>query len=493
MPIADLREWIQRVDDLGELTRVTGADPDTEIGGLVDVYQWEMETPALLFDAIKGHPSSHRVLANAFTSTKRVALSLDMPFNLSRREFVTEWRRRTRELKPRPPLYVSGGPVLENRMQGDSIDIRCFPAPRWHTHDGRGYLGTGDIVITRDPDTGWINCGTYRVQVHDKRTAGIMIAPGKHGKLMRDKYWSKGQACPVAVCLGQDPLLLMVGGLEIDYGVCEYDIAGGIRGEPVPVIEAPYTGLPVPATAEIVIEGEMPPDVTHKEGPFGEWTGYYAGGVREMPVIDVKSVSYRNSPIVLACIPGKPPSDNTFYRSPLRGALIWDQLEKSGIPGIVGAWSHEAGGARLLNVVAIKQLYPGHSRQVGLATASCPAGVQANRIVIVVDDDIDPTDTNEVLWALTTRADMLTDVDVIQRCRTTGPDPMAYGGEGESRCYNNRMIIDACRPYERLSTFPEMARKTREEAAAVRARWPELFAEDGTVRRPVRPKGRSVA
>ena len=480
----DLREWIRRVDELGELTRVKGADPDTEIGALVDVYQWDMETPALLFEHIKGHSTSHRVLANAFTSMKRIALSLNMPATLSRQEFVALWRKRMRELEPLAPTRVASGPVLENIMRGDDVDLTCFPAPQWHPHDGRGYLGTGDIVVTRDPETGWVNCGTYRVQVHDKKTAGIMIAPGKHGAMIRDKYWSKGLSCPVAVSLGHDPLLLMVGGIEIDYGVCEYDVAGGIRGAPIPVIEAPYTGLPVPATAEIVLEGEIPPNVTHKEGPFGEWTGYYAGGVREMPVIDVKSIIFRNDPIVLACIPGKPPSDNTFFRSPLRGALIWEQLEKSGIPGIVGAWSHEAGGARFLNVIAIKQLYPGHSRQVGLAAASCPAGVQANRIVVVVDDDIDPTDTNEVLWALTTRADMVNDVEVIKRCRTTGPDPMAYAGDGNVPCYNNRMIIDACRPYDRLSTFPETGRITHEAARAVRARWPELFGQDGKVMMP---------
>ncbi|MCB9718776.1 MAG: UbiD family decarboxylase [Myxococcales bacterium] len=484
MPIEDLRDWIRRVEELGELTRVEGADPETEIGALVDVFQWDMETPALLFEEIKGHATGHRVLANAFTSMKRVALSLNMPATLSRREFVAQWRKRMLELEPRAPVRVGSAPVLENVVTGDDVDLTRFPAPQWHPHDGRGYLGTGDLVITRDPETGWVNCGTYRVQVHDEKTAGIMIAPGKHGGMIRDRYWRRGEPCPVAVSLGHDPLLLMVGGLEIDYGVGEYDVAGGIRGEPIPIIDAPYTGLPIPATAEIVLEGEIPPDVTRAEGPFGEWTGYYAGGVREMPIINVKSIAFRNDPIVLACIPGKPPSDNTFFRSPLRGALIWEQLEKSGIPGIVGAWSHEAGGARFLNVIAIEQLYPGHSRQVGLAAASCPAGVQANRVVVVVDDDIDPTDTNEVLWALTTRADMVDDVEQIRRCRTTGPDPMAYAGDGDRPCYNNRMIIDACRPYDRLSTFPRTVRISHEEATAVRARWPELFGRDGRVRMP---------
>ena len=332
----------------------------------------------------------------------------------------------------------------------------------------------------RDPDTGWINAGTYRVQVHDANTLGIMISPGKHGRMIREKYWARGKACPVAVSFGHDPLLLLLGGLEVDYGVNEYDVAGGIRGEPLKLVTAPLTGLPVPATSELVIEGEIPPDETHAEGPFGEWAGYYAGGERDMPVIKVRSVMHRNDPIVLACLPGKPPNDNTYFRSPLRSALIWNELERAGVPGITGVWSNEAGGGRLFNVVSIGQMYPGHSKQVGMATASCHAGAYANRFVVVVDDDIDPTDTNEVLWAMCTRTDVIDDIDVMKRCWSTSLDPMAYAGGGEGpRYYNNRMIIDACRPYDRLDTFPEVVRTSDDEAAQLRSKWPELFGTDG--------------
>ena len=166
----------------------------------------------------------------------------------------------------------------------------------------------------------------------------------------------------------------------------------------------------------------------------------------------------------------------------MRAALIWDELERSGVPGIVGVWSHEAGGGRLMNVVAIKQMYPGHSKQVGMATASCHAGAYANRFVVIVDDDIDPTDTNEVLWAMCTRTDVVDDIDVMKRCWSTPLDPMAFAGEGP-RYYNNRMIIDACRPYDRLGTFPAVARTSEDEAKQLRSRWPELFGPDGRARK----------
>jgi 4-hydroxy-3-polyprenylbenzoate decarboxylase len=482
MPVQDLREWIARVDAMGDLTRVDGANPELELGGIVDLYQWDMGNPALLFDHIAGYRPGYRVLANVFTSLQRIALSLNLPFEGGAREFVQTWRRELANPQPRPAVFVDYGPVLENQQTGDEVDISAFPAPLWHRDDGGRYIGTGNIVIMRDPDTGWVNCGTYRVQLHDAQTAGLYISPGKHGRLIRDKYWQRGEACPVAVSVGHDPLLLLVGGLEADYGQNEFDVAGAIRGEPIELVRAPYTGLPIPATAEIVLEGEIPPDELRKEGPFGEWTGYYASGEKEEPIIRVRSVLYRDDPIVLGCLAGKPPNDNTYFRSPLRSAMIWDELERSGVPGIVGVWSHEAGGGRLLNVVAISQMYPGHAKQVGMATASCHAGAYANRFVVVVDDDIDPTDTNQVLWALCTRTDVVEDVDIMKRCWSTPLDPMSYAGDGP-RYFNNRMIIDACRPYDRLKTFPAVARTSEAEARELRARWPELFTSEGKVRR----------
>src|SRR5690606_12611153 len=137
--------------------------------------------------------------------------------------------------------------------------------PKWHEHDGCRYIGTGCVVIQKDPDSGWVNLGTYRVAVHDETTAGLYISPGKHGRRIMEKYWAKGEACPVAISVGQEPMLFIVSGLEAPEGVSEYDVVGGLRGEPTQVIESEFTGLPIPATAEIVIEGEVPPGETREE------------------------------------------------------------------------------------------------------------------------------------------------------------------------------------------------------------------------------------
>src|SRR5690348_15846236 len=126
------------------------------------------------------------------------------------------------------------------------------------------------------------------MQAHDDKTLGLYISPVRDGRFIRQKYWDRGQGCPVVVSVGHEPLLLLLGGLEVDYGKDEYDLAGALRGEPVSLIAAPFTGLPVPATAEIVIEGEIPPNDSRMEGPLGEWTGYYASGEKEEPIIRVK-------------------------------------------------------------------------------------------------------------------------------------------------------------------------------------------------------------
>lgn len=485
MAIGDLRDWIESVDATGELTRVHGADPAIDVGGLTDLYQWEMGNPALLFDRLAGYPDGYRILTNVLTSLSRVALTFGAPAVRTPMELVRSLRSTLATLSPIPATAVGDGPVLENRLRDEKVDLTAFPAPLWHPRDGGPYLGTGDIVVMRDPDSGWVNAGTYRVQLHDERTAGVYISSGKHGQLIRDKYWKRGEACPVAISLGHDPLLMLVGGLEVDYGTSEYDVAGAIRGRALETVTAPLTGLPVPAASEIVIEGEIPPGETLPEGPFGEWAGYYASGQRPAPIVRVRSIVHRHDPILLGCLPGKPPNDNTYFRSPFRGAMIWNELERAGIPGVTGVWSHEAGGGRLFNVVSIEQLYPGHAKQAGMAAASCHAGAYANRFVVVVDDDIDASNTNEVIWALCTRTDVTTDIDTMRRCWSTSLDPMAYKGEGAG-FFNDRLVIDACRPFDRRETFPAVARLDPQEAAGVRSRWSGLFAADGSVRRDVR-------
>jgi UbiD family decarboxylase len=413
------------------------------------------------------------VLSNSCMSLKRIAFSFDMPTDLSPTDMVLAWREKEKHLKYLPPKVVSSGPLLENVETGKDINLLKFPIPKWHELDGGRFIGTACLVMNKDPETGWVNFGAYRVQSDAPDWVTMRMSPGRHGITIRDKYWKQGKPCPVAVVAGQDPLLYMVSGLEVPFNVGEYDYAGAIREEPYEVVPGPVTGLPLPAGAELAFEGEMYPGDEAPEGPFGEWTGYYAGGVAPEPVIRVKSVLYRNDPIILGSSPAIPPSDTTYYRTPIRSSMIWNHLEGAGIAGVKGVWAHELGGARLFTVIAIEQMNPGHARQAGMVAANCHSNAYCGRITVVVDDDIDITDLNRVLWAITTRADPVHDIETIRRCWSTRLDPLAY--PEDSRQLNNRMVIDACRPFENREAFPPVATTSPGLKAEIMEKFPELF------------------
>ncbi|MDP2726877.1 MAG: UbiD family decarboxylase, partial [Dehalococcoidia bacterium] len=255
MIFKDLRGWVEEVNGMGALLRLDGADWDMEIGALTEIIAREhKDKPSVLFDHIKGYPPGYRVLSGLVDTLPRLALTTSMPLDITPVQFVQEWRRKMRATAI-SPMVVSRGPVMENEMTGGDIDLLRFPSPKWHEEDGGRYIGTASLTITKDPDSDWVNLGTYRVMVHDKDTLSFHVSPDHHACIHREKYFSQGEPCPVAISFGQDPLLFVVSALPAPPRVCEYEIAGAIRGEPVEVIKGEVTGLPLPAHAEIVIEG----------------------------------------------------------------------------------------------------------------------------------------------------------------------------------------------------------------------------------------------
>jgi UbiD family decarboxylase len=468
----DLRSWLAALRAAGEVQEVRGAERESEIGGIVDLYMRKMGNPAVLFDDIPGYPRGHRILANILTSIRRINLTLGLPIEGSAVELVSYWRNYMKEARSIAPVTVKTGPLMENVRTGKDINIATIPTPRWHEHDGGYYIGTGCMVIMQDPDTGWINYGAYRVQSQGADVATVMCSKGKHGDLIKRRYHELGKPCPIAVVAGMHPALFMVAGLEIPYGRNEYDVAGGLIGEPVEVIKGPVTGLPIPAQAEIAFEGFIHPGDLLDEGPLGEWTGYYAGGLKREPAIRIATFMHRNEPILLGAIPGVPPDDDSFYRGTYRSGAVWNQLEAAGVPEVKGVWAHAAGGSRLWLTVAIKQLYGGHSKQAGLIASQCHAGAYANRVVVVVDDDIDPADMDQVVWAICTRMEPREGIEILRGCWSTVLDPMAYGPNDPR---NARIVIDACKPWSRRDTFPIVARSSKELDARIRAKWAHVL------------------
>jgi 4-hydroxy-3-polyprenylbenzoate decarboxylase len=367
-------------------------------------------------------------------------------------------------------------------MVDQDVNLWKFPAPRWHELDGGRYIGTGAGVITRDPETGVVNIGAYRCMIQSNNTMSVKPNKGKHGRIHMEKYHAEGKSCPVVVSLGQDPTLLLAAGLAPPFTVSEYDFAGWVRGRPVPVVQGEFTGLPIPADAEIVAEGEIPPpgDVEWpREGPFGEWLGYFTPGtIGEVPLMHVKAIYYRRDPILLGLPPLKPPAPFP-YALPVGCGIVWDQLEKAGIPGVKGVWSFVGGGGAggPFLVVAIKQLYSGHGKQTAMVAASCRGGALGGKFVVVVDDDVDITNPGEVIWAIATRCDVGRGTDIVKGVWTTRSDPSLSPAQRVSRNYSSdRIIIDGCRPYEWKEEFPPVNAFSPEYKRDVLERWRAYLA-----------------
>ena len=451
----DLREWLLKAQEMGELKTAKSIDLE-DVGRIAEISTGFESAPAVLLDDFPGYKPGYRILINPYGSAARIGLSFGFPPDEDRIGLLDHFKKKIQEVGLIAPEYVESGPVLENRLDGNDVDLYQFPIPKWHLADASPYIGTGCMVITRDPEEGWVNFAPYRNQLHDEKTVGFYVSRGHHGWAHRNKYFSQGEPCPVAIVFGIDPLIFAAGMTELPWGVSEYDWAGGWRGEPIKVIKGPITGLPIPASAEIAIEGFSYPGKTRMEGPFGEWTGYYASDRREEPYIEAQALYFRKDPIYLAMPPQKPPYDADKGRQYVKSAYLHNYLTQLGIPGISNAWCYGLGGCRLLVAVAINQQYCGHSRQVGHAAYATPIANYAGRYVVVVDDDIDVTDIKDVLWALLTRSDPATSIDIVHRATSTPLDPrISPEDKAAAKFFNSRAIIDATRPFEWRDQFPK--------------------------------------
>ena len=475
----DLRDWLRVVEELGELQVVSGADWNLELGGISELNYRRRPSAALLFDNIKDYPPGYRVLTGSLTSARRVAVTLRLGTSYTDQQLVEavrgkpiEWEARVREFEP---VQVASAPVFENAVEGPDANLLRFPAPFWHEHDGGRYLGTGCIVMTCDPDSGVVNGGAYRMQIQeDGRTATVNPVPGKHGWQHIERWFKREGRAPVAVSFGHDPLLLMVAGTEVPTDVSELNYAGAMIGQPLEVVRGEISGLPIPASSEIALEGWVYPDRVLPEGPYGEWTGYYSGSQVPIPAVEVARVYFRDDPILLGAPPGKPPHDYSYMRTVLKSAMIHDTLVKAGIPDVRGVWAHECGGGRLLLAVSIKQRYCGHSRQAAYVTAQCQAAAYMNRYVIVVDDDVDPTNLEDVMWAVCTRTEPSEDIEIMKKSWGSKADPML---RDHRRPYNSRAIIDACRPYDWINEFPQVAQASPALLRSIRRKWSDVFSD----------------
>jgi UbiD family decarboxylase len=473
---SDLDEWLAKVEAMGELKRISAeVDPDLEAATITYLVASE-KSPALLFENIKGHPG-HRALYNMIgCNLSRFCLMIGEPPLEHPLQAVAALQKKIGRKMPPREVPADTAICNQNIESGEAIDIRKFPAQRMWPLDGGLYLGTGDAVVTQCPETGRINVGTYRMMVKGPREIGVYTSPGKDATIDREKWWKLGKPMPIAACYGIDPLLFLIAATSVPKTESEYDYYGGINGAPIELFKSDVTGLPLPARAEIILEGFVYPDETFAEGPFGEFTGYYGRPTGATPYMRVEKVRFRNNPtLTCALMADGPANECGLFWAALRSAAIWSDLAKLGIPGIQGVWSIPEAAGWGITVVSIKQMYAGHAPQVMALAAQCTGGAYFGKYVIVVDDDIDPSNISQVLWAMATRSRPAQSIDILRETWSTFLDPSL--NPPEIRPWGSKALINACMDYRYIKTFSKRTKLSKPMYDQVVARWDELGFE----------------
>src|ERR1700756_2929082 len=492
----DLRGWIGALDSAGELARI-GAEVDwnIELGTIARLAQGAGTGPALLFGNIRDYGANARcrqVFTGGVSSARRVAMMFGLAPDTHPRELVRLGR--TVLSQSLPPNVVKTGPVKENVVKGADIDLYEFPVPQWNRADGGRYILTYGGVVTKDPETGVMNVGVYRGMIGGRDRIPILMWRAQHiGHHVT--AWQQGgkPEMPIAVAMGLEPALEFVAGAPVPKGVCESDVAGALRGEPVDLVKCETVDLYVPASAEIVIEGYLglDPATYEMEGPFAEFTGYFAGDRVPKPTIRVTAITHRDEPILRGTIEGALPgsySENAMTSSIMRAGAAWNVLDRAGVPGVTDVWCPPV-QAGINTVVQVKQSYRGVAKEVANGLWGSSAAHVRYKHVTVVDDDIDIHDYAAIDWAIAHRVNAGEDDIVIMPATFgAGLDPsvrkrdrnVAQFGTGKW----NRMLIDATinldydpDPDLGGARFPPTVRPEQKDIDAVTKRWGELGLE----------------
>lgn len=452
--VCDLRSYLSVLEEAGELARVsTPVALDQEVGAIC-FRNLQRLGPGLLFERPGG--SDIPLAVDLLGSRRRYALALGTEPDL----LATEWNRRVARLLP--PVVVERGACQEHVLQGDDIDLTRLPAPIWNALDGGPYL-TLSCHISKDPATGLRNVGLYRNQVHGRATLGILAAPYTHLALQRRKV--SHEPFPVALALGADPVVVICAAAPLPFGTDELAVAGALRESPLEVVRCVTVPLEVPASAEIVIEGEILPDTLVEEGPFGEFIGFYGGPREPRSIIRVTAVTHRDQPILQATYEGRPPHESAVLTGVPREAELIRQIQ---LPGVKRVNVTVAGGGALHAVVAVEKPYEGFGKAVGMAVLGTHPGRFVKQ-VIIVDDDVDPFDATAVEWAVATRVQPHRDVEIIKEVTGIILDPSLPEAERHTTARTSKMIIDATR-YDARS-FPPLCVPRDEMVKRVDAEW----------------------
>lgn len=476
----DIREFVKSLEEHDKLVRVEREiNKDTELMPLV---RWqfrglpEEQRKAFLFENVvdvKGKKYNGSVLVGAHgSSTDIYALGMMCKPD----EIIEKWMHA--QSNPIEPRIVEKGVCQEEVHIGDGllehVGLLEFPVPISTPGLDAAPFFTASHWVSKDPGTGARNIGTYRAMIKSATRTGIDVIYPQDIRENWERCRAKGIPLQAAIVIGGSPNIGYVAVTKFPYEVDEYAIAGGIAGEPVEMVQCKTVDIEVPATAEIVIEGELPTDSLEREGPFGEHTGYlFSHGFR--PYINVTCITHRKNPIYTAFISQFPPSESSKIRQIGSNAQLYHYLTNiRNHPGIKDVCWHEESGSWQFVVISMTKAYPSQPWQVLKETdAQDP---QRGKIIIAVDEDIDARDPDSVIWALCYRMQPHKDI-LICPGKGASLDPSSAPPGAEHPAHfpggdfpTTSMLIDATRKWG----FPPTALPTKEFMEGARKIWEEL-------------------
>ena len=429
MPFANLKSFLDRLEAEGELKRVKPeVDPKHEIGAICKIFNEKPNSPALIFENVKG--SSLPVVAQLLASDKRVAMALGLTKDKVFEETV---RRASHAIRRR---LVPHAPCQEVVRKGNEVDLTKLPICTNNPEDGGPYVTAGHVVI-KDPEFGW-NLSIYRMMLVSQNELTIRFTPGHDGYDFLKNAEKRGdKTFPVAIAIGVPPAVYIASQFEPRLGVYELDVAGGLLGEPIGVVKCQTIDLEVPAQAEIILEGELAlPPRTTAEGPFGEFCGYTTEVVPDERVMTIKAITCKRDALYHNIWLGKPPHEHLYVNALTYGVAAYQELNPA-YPAIKKAYAPPWGVSLVLILQIEKRLArPGLVDNVLAAALYTRSGMWKH--VIAVDEDIDISDPNELLWALTTRFQPARDMFVVPRGFTSRLEPSAT-----SEGVTSKLMVDA--------------------------------------------------
>lgn len=429
MAIEDLGGFVDVLERHGELRRVaTEVSPDLEIAEILRRTMYG-NGPAVLFENVRG--SEMPVLGNAFGSMRRLELGLEMSdfteigeriVSMTKMDVPSGLLGKLRKLPELSKMTESfpkpqkSGPVTEVVVEKPSFD--AMPILKTWPKDAGRFITLG-LVATRHPETGTRNLGVYRMQILDDTHALMHWQKHKRGAHHGDIAGERGERIPAAVIIGGDPATVFSGIAPVPEGLDKYLFAGITRKEGIRTVPCRTIDLDVPANAEIVLEGYVDPSDLREEGPFGDHTGYYTPP-EPYPVFTLTGMMRRKKPVYLTTIVGKPVLEDAYVGKVIERSFL--PLMRMFHPEIVDFAMPPSAWFQGMAVVSIKKRYPGQARKVMMGLWGT-GQLSLTKIFVVVDPDVNVHDMNDVLWAITTRADAARDTMIVDRTPTDNLDP----------------------------------------------------------------------